>query len=94
MHDEKIRVRVTATGQMLDLVVFSKRPEVITVVGAVALEVLRPAPLSDRASCGRLLRCHDAGKYNAVPGNVKGYFPSMASLGVAIACGVTFRIWT
>jgi len=32
MHDEKIRVRVTATGQTLEVVVFSKRPEVITVV--------------------------------------------------------------
>jgi hypothetical protein len=32
MHDEKITVRVTATGQTLDVVVFSKRPEVITVV--------------------------------------------------------------
>lgn len=32
MHDEKIKVRVTSTGQTLDVVVFSKRPEVITVV--------------------------------------------------------------
>lgn len=32
MHDEKIKVRVTATGQTLDVVVFSKRAEVITVV--------------------------------------------------------------
>jgi len=32
LHDEKIRVRVTATGQTLDVVVFSKRPEVSTVV--------------------------------------------------------------
>jgi hypothetical protein len=32
MHDERIRVRVTSTGQTLDVVVFSKRPEVITVV--------------------------------------------------------------
>ena len=32
MHDEKITVRVTSTGQTLDVVVFSKRPEVITVV--------------------------------------------------------------
>lgn len=32
MHDEKIRVRVTATGQTLDVVVFSKRSEAITVV--------------------------------------------------------------
>ena len=32
MHDEKIKVRVTATGQSLDVVVFSKRAEVITVV--------------------------------------------------------------
>jgi len=32
MNDEKIKVRVTATGQTLDVVVFSKRAEVITVV--------------------------------------------------------------
>ncbi|MDH4175035.1 MAG: hypothetical protein OEW90_02400 [Betaproteobacteria bacterium] len=32
MHDEKIKVRITATGQTLDVVVFSKRAEVITVV--------------------------------------------------------------
>jgi len=32
MHDEKIKVRVTATGQTLEVVVFSKRAEVITVV--------------------------------------------------------------
>ena len=32
MHDEKITVRVTATGQTLDVVVFSKRPEAIEVV--------------------------------------------------------------
>jgi len=31
MTDEKIKVRVTATGQALDVVVFNKRPEVITV---------------------------------------------------------------
>ena len=32
MNDEKIKVRVTSTGQTLDVVVFSKRFEVITVV--------------------------------------------------------------
>jgi hypothetical protein len=32
MQDEKIKVRVTSTGQTLDVVVFSKRAEVITVV--------------------------------------------------------------
>jgi hypothetical protein len=32
MHDEKITVRVTSTGQTLEVVVFSKRAEVITVV--------------------------------------------------------------
>ena len=32
MVDEKIAVRVTATGQMLDVVVFSKRLDSITVV--------------------------------------------------------------
>ena len=32
MHDERIKVRVTATGQTLEVVVFSKRAEVITVV--------------------------------------------------------------
>jgi len=32
MHDEKIKVRVTSTGQSLDVVVFSKRAEIITVV--------------------------------------------------------------
>ena len=32
MADEKIQVRVTATGQVLDVVVFSKRLDSITVV--------------------------------------------------------------
>lgn len=32
MADEKIKVRVTSTGQVLDVVVFSKRLDVITVV--------------------------------------------------------------
>lgn len=32
MHDEKITVRVTSTGQTLEVVVFSKRAEVVTVV--------------------------------------------------------------
>lgn len=32
MTDQKIRVRVTASGQVLDVVVYSKRPDVITVV--------------------------------------------------------------
>jgi DNA-binding IclR family transcriptional regulator len=32
MNDEKIKVRVTSTGQTLDVVVYSKRAEVITVV--------------------------------------------------------------
>ena len=32
MNDEKITVRVTSTGQTLEVVVFSKRAEVITVV--------------------------------------------------------------
>ncbi|MFO1323980.1 MAG: hypothetical protein U1F15_07925 [Burkholderiales bacterium] len=32
MNDEKIQVRVTATGQTLDVVVFNKRLDVITVV--------------------------------------------------------------
>ena len=32
MDDEKIKVRVTSTGQTLDVVVYSKRAEVITVV--------------------------------------------------------------
>ena len=32
MHDDKITVRVTATGQTLDVVVMSKRAEVIEVV--------------------------------------------------------------
>jgi len=32
MDDEKIKVRVTATGQTLEVVVFSKRAEVVTVV--------------------------------------------------------------
>lgn len=32
MTDERIKVRVTSTGQSLDVVVFSKRAEVITVV--------------------------------------------------------------
>ena len=32
MADEKIQVRVTATGQVLDVVVFSKRLDTITVV--------------------------------------------------------------
>ena len=32
MNDEKITVRVTSTGQTMEVVVFSKRAEVITVV--------------------------------------------------------------
>jgi hypothetical protein len=32
VHDEKIKVRVTSTGQLLDVVVLGKRAEVITVV--------------------------------------------------------------
>jgi len=32
MIDEKIKVRVTETGQVLEVVVFSKRPECIEVV--------------------------------------------------------------
>ena len=32
MHEERIKVRVTSTGQILEVVVFSKRAEVITVV--------------------------------------------------------------
>lgn len=32
MTDERIKVRVTSTGQTLEVVVFSKRAEVITVV--------------------------------------------------------------
>lgn len=32
MHEEKIKVRVTSTGQTIDVAVFSKRPEAITVV--------------------------------------------------------------
>lgn len=32
MNDEKIRVRVTESGQMLEVVVLSKRPHAITVV--------------------------------------------------------------
>lgn len=32
MADEKIKVRVTSTGQVLDVVVFSKRLDTITVV--------------------------------------------------------------
>ena len=32
MNDEKIRVRVTSTGQMLDVVVLSKRVDLIQVV--------------------------------------------------------------
>jgi hypothetical protein len=39
--DEKIRVRVTSTGQTLDVVVFSKRPEVITVVLGEGVHSLR-----------------------------------------------------
>lgn len=32
MTDEKIKVRITESGQQLEVVVFSKRPEVIEVV--------------------------------------------------------------
>ena len=32
MNDERIQVRITATGQTVDVVVFSKRAEVVTVV--------------------------------------------------------------
>jgi hypothetical protein len=43
MHDEKIRVRITATGQTIDVVVFSKRPEVITVVLGEGVHSMRCA---------------------------------------------------
>jgi len=32
MHDEKIRIKVTETGQQLEVVVFSKRAECIEVI--------------------------------------------------------------
>jgi hypothetical protein len=32
MHSEKIKVRLTSTGQEIEVVVFSKRPEAIEVV--------------------------------------------------------------
>lgn len=32
MHSERIKVRLTSTGQEIDVVVFSKRPEAIEVV--------------------------------------------------------------
>ena len=32
MHNEKIRIKVTETGQMLDVVVFSKRADCIEVI--------------------------------------------------------------
>ena len=32
MNDERIQVRITATGQTVDVAVFSKRAEVVTVV--------------------------------------------------------------
>jgi hypothetical protein len=41
MHDEKIKVRVTSTGQTLEVVVFSKRAEVITVVLGEGLHNVR-----------------------------------------------------
>ena len=41
MNDEKIKVRVTSTGQTLDVVVYSKRAEVITVVLGEAVNNIR-----------------------------------------------------
>ena len=41
MHDDKITVRVTATGQTLDVVVMSKRAEVIEVVLGEGVHNLR-----------------------------------------------------
>ena len=43
MHEEKIKVRVTATGQLLEVAVFSKRPEVITVVLGTGVHSVRCA---------------------------------------------------
>jgi hypothetical protein len=43
MYDQKIRVRITATGQTIDVVVFSKRPEVITVVLGEGVHSMRCA---------------------------------------------------
>ncbi|MGD9952797.1 MAG: hypothetical protein AB7S87_09485 [Burkholderiales bacterium] len=43
MHEERIKVRVTATGQLLDVAVFSKRPEVITVVLGTGVHSVRCA---------------------------------------------------
>ena len=41
MADEKIQIRVTSTGQTLDVVVFSKRLDVITVVLGEGLHNVR-----------------------------------------------------
>jgi len=41
MIDERIKVRVTSTGQSLEVVVFSKRAEVITVVLGEGLHSVR-----------------------------------------------------
>ena len=41
MADEKIKVRVTSSGQTLDVVVFSKRLDVITVVLGEGLHNVR-----------------------------------------------------
>jgi len=41
MTNEKITVRLTATGQTLDVVVFSKRAEVITVVLGEGIHSMR-----------------------------------------------------
>ena len=43
MHEERIKVRVTATGQLLEVVVFSKRPEAITVVLGTGVHSVRCA---------------------------------------------------
>ncbi len=52
MHDEKIKVRVTSTGQTLDVVVFSKRAEVITVVLGEGVHSVRCALTPTRNGLG------------------------------------------
>lgn len=48
MHEERIKVRVTATGQSLEVAVFSKRPEVITVVLGEGVHSVRCALMPTR----------------------------------------------
>ena len=49
MKDEKIKVKVTETGQLLEVVVLSKRPEVIEIVLGQGIHNVRAELTPNRA---------------------------------------------